>query len=340
MKPEFPRQNIYIGDPMADIWNTLYDKFYAEFPDINYTSKRDITGRYKLTPDTKPGIYYSDKGTVMDDDPSNFHASHSFFKEMMDADYILNVPTMKGHRWGGVTMFAKNYFGANTTDGSWQLHKGLMKPDSDPLRTGYNHYRVFVDLMSSKYLGGKTLLYFMDALWSTSYEHQKPQKFRTAPFNNDWCSSLFFSLDPVAIESVGLDILQKEFTVEEIDNNNRTPDRYTYVQWDGVDDYLHQAASSEWWPEGITYDPDSSGTPIGSLGVHEHWNNTTDMEYSKNLGTGDGIELVKLFQIPTGVKENKTDFTLEAFPNPVTTTATIRFHLDQKQPGQAGYLFH
>ena len=138
---------------------------------------------------------------------------------MMDADYILNVPAMKGHRWGGVTMFAKNYFGANTTDGSWQLHKGLMKPDSDPLRTGYKLYRVFVDLMASKYLGGKTLLYYMDALWSTSYEHQKPQKFRTAPFNNDWCSSLLFSLDPVAIESVGLDILQKEFTKEEIDNN-------------------------------------------------------------------------------------------------------------------------
>jgi hypothetical protein len=321
-----PQHNIYIGDPMADIWNTLYDKFYAEFPDINYVSKRNIAGRYKLTPATKPGIYYSDKGMVMDELPG---ASHTFFKEMMDADYILNVPAMKGHRWGGVTMFAKNYFGANTTDGSWQLHKGLMKPDSDPLRTGYNHYRVFVDLMASKYLGGKTLLYFMDALWSTSYEHQKPQKFRTAPFNNDWCSSLLFSLDPVAIESVGLDILQKEFTVEEIDNNNSTPDRYTYVQWDGVDDYLHQAASSDWWPEGITYDPDSSGTPIGSLGVHEHWNNTTDMEYSRNLGTGEGIDLVKLFQIPTGVKVNKTDFSLEAFPNPVTTTATIRFHLDQ-----------
>jgi hypothetical protein len=136
-------------------------------------------------------------------------------------------------------------------------------------------------------------------------------------------------LDPVAIESVGLDILQKEFTKEEIDNNNKTPDRYTYVQWDGVDDYLYQAASSDWWPEGVTYDPDSSGTPIGSLGVHEHWNNTTDMEYSKNLGTGDGIELVKMFLIPTAVKDNKADFTLEAFPNPVTTTATIRFHLDR-----------
>ncbi len=30
---------------------------------------------------------------------------------MMYADYLLNVPSMKGHRWGGVTMFAKNHFG-------------------------------------------------------------------------------------------------------------------------------------------------------------------------------------------------------------------------------------
>jgi hypothetical protein len=319
-----PQQNIFIGDPMADIWNTLYDKFYAEFPDINYVSKRTITGRYKLTPGSEPGIFYSDKGTVMDQLPNH---NHYFFDEMMNADYLLNVPSMKGHRWGGVTMFAKNHFGSNTSDGSWQLHKGLMKPDNDPLRAGYRLYRVFVDLMASKYLGGNTLLYYMDALWSTSYEHQKPQKFRTTPFNNDWCSSLLFSLDPVAIESVGLDILQKEFTVEEIDNNKDTPDRYTYVQWEGVDDYLHQAADSVWWPEGITYDPDNSGTAIGSLGVHEHWNNTTDMEYSRNLGTGDGIELIKLFQIPTSLEVNKTVVSMEVFPNPVTTRATIHFQL-------------
>jgi hypothetical protein len=184
--------------------------------------------------------------------------------------------------------------------------------------------------MASKYLGGNTLIYYMDALWSTSYEHQKPQKFRTAPFNNDWSSSLFFSLDPVAIESVGLDILQKEFTVAEIDNKGNTPDRYIYVQYDGVDDYLHQAASSEWWPEGIVYDPDSSGTPIGSLGVHEHWNNTTDMQYSRDLGIGEGIELVKLFQLPVGVPEKEPAVSMDVYPNPVTETATLRFQLDHK----------
>ena len=28
-----------------------------------------------------------------------------------------------------------------------------------------------------------------------------------------------------------------------------------------------------------------------SQGVHEHWNNATDKQYTRNLGTGNGIEL-------------------------------------------------
>jgi hypothetical protein len=320
-----PQENIYIGDPMADIWNTLYDKFYAEFPNINYVSQGNVTGRYKLTPDDQPGIIYSDHGTVMTE-----VTSHAFFTEMMDADYMVNIPSMKGHRWGGVTMFAKNFFGCNTADHSWELHKGLMKPDTDPLREGYNLYRVFVDLMSDKDLGGKSLIYFMDALWSTSYEHQKPQKFATAPFNDDWCSSLLFSLDPVAIESVGLDIMQKEFTVANATSN---PPRFTYVQWNGVDDYLHQAASSDWWPVGITYDPDATGTPIGSLGVHEHWNNVDSMQYTRDLGTGDGIELVKIFKNlhghyipPIAVAQSTQINGLTIYPNPCHDKANLLFN--------------
>ncbi len=318
---KIPQKNIYIGDPMADIWNTLYKKFVVEFPDIKYISKRNVTGRFKITPSSEVGIYYSDKGTVMTD-----IKTHNFFKEMMDASYLINVPTMKGHRWGGVTFFAKNHFGSNTTDGSWQLHKGLMNPDNAGMRYGYNLYRVFVDLMGSKNLGGKTLLYFMDGLWATSYEHQKPQKFVTAPFNNDWCSSFIFSLDPVAIESVCLDILQKEFSKEDLTTN---PPRYAYVQWDGVDDYLHQAASSDWWPKGIVYDPDNSGTPLKSLGVHEHWNNPEDMMYSRNLGTGNGIELVRIEENTTTDNhqlKTEVDGTLNLYPNPVTDRAVIKFN--------------
>jgi len=49
---------------------------------------------------------------------------------------------------------------------------------------------------------------------------------------------------------------------------------------------------------GTSYDPEGNGSGLASLGVHEHWNNATDKQYSadeyirRNLGTGKGIELV------------------------------------------------
>ena len=49
-------------------------------------------------------------------------------------------------------------------------------------------------------------------------------------------------------------------------------------------------------PSGTFYDPDHKGNVnrLASLGVYEHWDNPKDKRYSRNLGTGKGIELVKL----------------------------------------------
>ncbi len=37
-----------------------------------------------------------------------------------------------------------------------------------------------------------------------------------------------------------------------------------------------------------------SASCAGSLGVEEHWNNAEDGQYSRNLGTGKEIELIRL----------------------------------------------
>jgi hypothetical protein len=99
----------------------------------------------------------------------------------------------------------------------------------------------------------------------------------------------------------------------------------------GVDDHLHQAADSANWPAGVRYDPENDGTVLGSLGAHEHWNNAVAMEYSRNLGTGDGIELVKL-NTTVGVAHLSGNLPQEFllnqnYPNPFNPTTAISFQL-------------
>jgi parallel beta-helix repeat protein len=73
------------------------------------------------------------------------------------------------------------------------------------------------------------------------------------------------------------------------------------------ENYLHEAAMADNPPSGTIYDPEGDGTPLTSLGVHEHWNNAVEKKYSRNLGTGDGIELVvPSFAAADGPIENTT----------------------------------
>jgi hypothetical protein len=286
-------EDIYIGDPMKHIYKHCYDLWYAEYPNVHYLDYDQTTyGREKVSDSGTATIDYSDRGTVLHEGtwedatagtPILTDNLYSIFETM---DYMINVPTLKGHKRAGMTAFAKNHFGSHTRSDAKHLHNGLIAPEeTSPRRGGYGLYRVQTDIMGHELLGEKNLIYLMDALWSASSEVTQPSKWLTTPFNNDWSSSIFISQDPVAIESVGYDFLHAEYT----ESNHPG---VTFVQMEGTDEYLHHAADSTTWPEDIVYDPENDGTPISSLGVHEHWNNEFDKQYSKNLGTGEGIELV------------------------------------------------
>ena len=58
---------------------------------------------------------------------------------------------------------------------------------------------------------------------------------------------------------------------------------------------MHEAAEADSPPSGhgYDYDPVGTGTPLESLGVHEHWNDALKKQYSGNLKTADGIELIR-----------------------------------------------
>src|SRR3990172_2285216 len=104
---------------------------------------------------------------------------------------------------------------------------------------------------------GTSMLFVVDGLWGGRGANLEPVKFKMAPFNNDWPSSIFMSQDPIALESVCYDILKAEFTGDK--------HAETYPQMVGVDDHLHQAADSANWPAGVRYDHENDGTVLGSL---------------------------------------------------------------------------
>lgn len=275
--------DIVVGDPMTDIYGHNYSFWHAEFPDVVYIDKfSTMHGRTLTVPTTSPLLFYSDKSPA-----------DKLYDVIENADYLINVANFKPHSAAGISLTAKNHFGSQASPTAGHLHYALMNPRGGiPTNGGYHKYRVLVDLMGSKYLGQNTLLYIVDGLFGGGgSETMGPVKYLTAPFNNDWCNSIFLSQDQVALESVCYDFLRTEWNgINKHDPQNNKPENGPC--WYGVDDYLHQAADPSNWPAGIIYDPDNSGKPLTSMGVHEHWNNPEGKLYSSNLGTGQGIELV------------------------------------------------
>jgi len=205
------------------------------------------------------------------------------------ATYLINASVLKPHSLAGISLTAKNHFGSLYREGGindgWSpafLHAavGVQARDGGGGVTG--RYSPLVDLMGHPDLGGKTVLYLLDGLYTPrTTEDGPPARWHSSPFDGHWTSSLLLSQDPVAIDSVALDLLTAESAVEPLP-----------WMWGDLDNYLIEAALADSPPSGTRYDPDGDGRPLGSLGVHEHWSSPADRRYSRNMGRPEGIELV------------------------------------------------
>jgi len=250
-------------------------------------------GRVEAEPDREVAIDFANNKIMYD-------KRTYIAKCLTEAHYLINLAVLRGHNLAGVTMNAKNHFGSIWVPWEGHWNKGWTPDAEDPLRGLHGDilpfysdwlkkpglpmgsYNVLVELMGHKDLGGKTMLFLIDGLYPAHDQGKAlPVRWQTPPFNNHWASSLFASQDGVAIESVGLDFLRAE------------PSNYDVVQGT-VDNYLHEAALANNPPSGTFYDPEGDGTRLESPGAHEHWNNARDKQYSRNLGTGEGIELKAL----------------------------------------------
>lgn len=267
--------DITVGDTLCYFPNEYYNLCHDKFPDVRYLEYLGEFGRTAAKLSSIP-LYWSTPaaaGKKTDYLPVCY----------VEADYLINLANLKSHNdMAGVTLCAKNHYGSLLRSPRSSTHYDMHK-DLPYITPGMGHYRPLVDLMGHKQLGGKTLLYLIDGLYAGKHAKESaPRKWSMPPFNGDWTSSLFASQDPVAIDSVGFDFLRTEW-----DDAPRKS---------GTNDYLIEAAQADNPPSGTFYDPDHEGdvARLPSQGVCESWNNPADKQYSRNLGTGAGIELVKL----------------------------------------------
>ncbi len=267
------QDDITIYDASRHIGNWFYNRVYyeeypasspvPEFPDVHYIDKAGgAMGREKVVASSER-VYFAAGSCVYRTLPTC----------VTDADYLINMPLLKRHPINvGVTLAGKNFFGTWMEDVS-AVH------DYHYLSFTLGNPAPQTDLFAHEHIGDKVVLWIGDGLYATPYDHRVIGKFNMHPFNNDWTNSLYFSQDPVALDSVMYDFLHAEGT----------------NPCEGSQNYLHQSAEP---PEGV-YDPENDGEYLSeSLGVHEHWNTTFDI-FSPERYSGpsnDGIDYIAYFE--------------------------------------------
>ncbi|HOW70482.1 MAG TPA: DUF362 domain-containing protein [Phycisphaerae bacterium] len=261
--------DITICDTLAYIVHEYYNILHAGFPNVPFVDYAGKFGRTRAQPSSIP-VYWScrPKDQAPDFLPVCF----------AEAEYVINLASLKAHTRTGVTLCGKNHFGSLVR---WPVQSGYYDMHRGSFSESTRAYREQVDLMGHTHLGGKTVLHLIDGLYSGKHPiDPAPRRWKSQPFNGRWTASLLASQDPVAIDSVGFDFLWTEWT--------------DYPRRNGTDDYLHEAALAGNPPSGTFYDPHHPAPVqrLASLGVHEHWNNAQEKKYSGNLGTGKGIELL------------------------------------------------
>ena len=240
------------------------------------------------------GVRFVGRNNGVADEDAPIRWSHQFSGKMnylptcvTEAEYVINLANLKGHSYG-ITLCGKNHFGSFINGNAMRppeganLHQWLT-------RNEMGIYSPLADLMANADLGGKTVLYMLDAIICAPSEGASitgdNSRWQQVPFNNHYTASVFVSQDPVAIDSVGADFLMNEPAVT--GRNGMLRDNPT------VENYLHEAGLVADAPSGTVY-TDSRGNAVTNLGVHEHWNNSVDKQYSRNLGKDEGIELIYL----------------------------------------------
>ena len=254
------QQDIILCEPSRAITDSIYNKVHREFPLVRMIDNLGGDGRQKCE-------YYPGQ---IDYSVDNGKMARGLAKCIVDADYLINSALLKTHSGPGVTLTAKNWYGATDINLLWRqnAHNNV----SQNKRNGKPQYKTFVDWMTHKHLGQKALLFLIDGTYGSRDVNGAPNpKWMKEPFCGDWACSIIVSQDEVACDAVGMDIIINEWP--------------EFQSLNFCDEYLREAASLPSAPSGTVYKQD--GKPVDKpVGLFEHWDKdhhytSIDLKYKK-----------------------------------------------------------
>ena len=123
---------------------------------------------------------------------------------LVGASYLINMPIMKKHGMAGVTLGFKNHFGS--FDSCQLVHWSVDLGDGEYVST----YNGLVDIYDNAHFRNKTVLTLGDGLYGARINNYDEVPSPWPTFGNKSPNSLFFSMDPVAIDCVMYDFLDAE----------------------------------------------------------------------------------------------------------------------------------
>lgn len=214
------------------------DRFRAKIPytGINYYD------HYGNGSDVQIAEFNSnDPAAPIDFTDSGYTGGHNVADVLVNSNYLINIPILKRHGGTGMTLSLKNHLGSinGFYSGSHNMHsyfyldRSNYSSDVNPL----------VDINNNPNIKDKTVLIIGDGLYGTWPDNNEAPR-RWTSFDDDSPNMLFFSVDPVAIDSVMYDYLMREGSFDP-----------------KAEDILIIAAQA-------------------GMGVHERWNNNNDREYT------------------------------------------------------------
>jgi uncharacterized protein (DUF362 family) len=297
------QSDIVVFDSKRFMHPYMLTKVWSEFKDVRFVQEGAPKEKQPINP--AYGNHQGLEATIwvkeLTYSKGSFDKACNIPKQVYDATYLINLAMLKSHSYPyntmedgdegqtGITICGKNHFGS--IQGPFELHKAINpKDEAKP-----NAYSPFVDMAASPNLGGKTILFLVDGLYAGRKWRTYPSHFPNAPFNNTlvpyenqtWPASILASLDGVAMDCVGLDILNAQSK----NNINEFGHRRIMLQTISGD-YLLEMAQAENPPSGTKYLQNNK--PVKSLGVFEHWDSDETRRYSRNIDpkNGKGIELI------------------------------------------------